>query len=243
MYVLYLILSLFKNSFQYDNKCSHDPTVNMNLPIKKQRRSNKLKSWFLPQFVERTVLLLRLKIPLSTLYDQAKLLDEWKMKMDDITDAEYNKIAAPKPSTVRNHIFEIHQHTKNGHQTLALSDPNIIKSWITDKGSTHCRQKEPIRSNCFSYAIDKHIPKEFTNNGITQFNVLYKSSISKVVQDSDDCISNANACKRDIINNNVHGTSLWIADGASNMEAAVKVLRGPSHTEFRDDYDMQWSKS
>eukprot|EP01083_Nonionella_stella_P279488 950727_1 len=163
------------------------------------------------------------------------------MNMNDISDSDYNKIAAPKPSSIRNHIFEIHKHTNNGHQKLALTIPEIITSYITDKGSTYYRQNESIRTNCFSYAMNKYIPTEFTNNGIIQFNVLYKSSIKKVVQDSDDCFSNAEACKQDIIDNNVHGTALWIADGASNMEAAVKYLRGPSNAEFRDDYDMQWT--
>eukprot|EP01083_Nonionella_stella_P049440 131758_1 len=155
------------------------------LPAKRQRLSNKPKSWFLPVHIERAVLLLDIKIPLSRLYDETTKIDEWRFDMDEISKPEYNKIAAPKPTTARNHVLQLAHHVKYGHDKY-LQAKDIQKAYITDKGSLKCRGNESIRTNCHTYTINTDIPPQFTKENITQFSCLYKGTINKVQQDSDD---------------------------------------------------------
>eukprot|EP01083_Nonionella_stella_P119449 357059_1 len=61
--------------------------------------------------------------------------------MDQISKEEYNKIAAPKPSTARNHVLQLAHHIKYGHNKY-LQDNDIQKAYITDKGSLKCRGNE-----------------------------------------------------------------------------------------------------
>eukprot|EP01083_Nonionella_stella_P192876 712720_1 len=154
----------------------------MVIPVKKQRLSNKTKSWYRPQAIERIIILLQTDIPISSLYPKARLLDEWRFS--GVSDEIYNNIAAPKPSTARKQVFECNYHVKYGFSPF-LSNATIPKAFITDKGSVLCRQKEPIKAHCFTFTLNTNIPTEFIKKDVTQFACIYKSTISKVIKDSD----------------------------------------------------------
>ena len=159
------------------------------------------------------------------------------MALEQVTDAEYAQIAAAKPSTARNHIFEVTTHIKNGHLQY-LSDPRIPCGYIGDGGSLLCRGKASIHVSCHSYQIDQHIPKEFTENGVKHFSCVYRSSISNIVKDSDTAVECLALFIHEIKSNNIHATEVYIADGKATEHAVVKLLRRPQNDEFRAEYHI-----
>ena len=209
------------------------------LPFKKQRTSTKNKAWFAPQTVERIVEILKIKnLPLTVFFKTTKAIDNWRFEMDKISESEYRQIAAIKPSTARKQVLELQFHVETGFIKLFFKKQDVKTSFVVDGGSTKCRQGEPIKSNCFAFTINQHIPNTFKQKGITQFSCLYKGTIKKVQADSDTAIVNADAFRVEVIKYDVHGIEFWISDCASNMPAAVKVVRGSGYDSFRSIYGI-----